>query len=305
MRILLATDGSIEADMAEVVLTRLPFHDPEVVVAMVVPNPGIVMMPPGLPCDIDDGGISRLQRDVAERTVEHICNRLVSSGYKASPLVATGDVAGQLLELVQAGGIDLVAAGSRIEGNFRAFFLGSVSRKLALYSQSSVLVAHHYRQKASEGSVERLLSRPQLDVLLAVDGSPGGDLAVEALAALKSARFRTLYVLTVAPHGSKVRTKGGPETKFALEGDEVAHSVAEEAARKLAACAERVVPIIAPGRPSAAIIRAAADHDVDIIMMGASHHGALERLIVGSCAYETVTNAPCSVLILRSPLAMA
>ena len=303
MRILLATDGSVEADLAEAALSKFPLRDAEIVVAMVISNPGLVVMPPGLPCDLDDGGLTKLQKDVAERTVEHICARLSASGFRATPLVVQGDVAGQLLELTRSKEFDLVASGSRIEGSLKAFFLGSVSRKLALYSDCSVLVAHHYKQKLAEGSVERLHAKAKLDVLVAVDGSTGGEFAVDTLASAGQPRFGRMFVLTVEPHGSQKRTHARANT-FLIH-DEVAHAVAQKAAKRLAHCADEVHAITAMGRPSTAIVQVAADHDVDLVMIGANRHGAIERLMVGRCAYETVTSAPCSVMILRGSLNLA
>jgi nucleotide-binding universal stress UspA family protein len=293
MKVLLAADGSIEADLAEAILKRLPLPNLEIVVGMVVANPTLAFMPPGLPYDFDDGGIARLQHEVAERTVEHICHRLEAAGHSARSVVLTGDVAGQLLELIETSGFDLVACGSRIESNIRAAFLGSVSRKLALYARSSVLVAHHYHQKPADGSIERLTTKPKLDALIAVDGSPGSEIAVESLVNTIAPWLRKLYVMTVAERGAR---------QTATDDSRRSEEIASEVAIRVAGCADEIIPITATGRPSTAIIKAANDMDLDLVLVGANQHGVIERLMVGSCAYETVTGAPCSVLVARKPL---
>lgn len=305
MKVLLATDGSIEADLAEVVLGRLPLPDPEVMVAMVVHAPAAIPMTPisGSEFIVDT---FRIERDIAERTVETVTSRLEGCGCKAHPFVVQGDTATELLDLVHQANFELVASGTSMDSAVKAFFLGSVSRKLALYSECSVLVARHFRHEQADGSAARLKSKAKLDVLVAVDGSAGSQSSVDSLSALETSRFGRVIVVSVGPPGSLPLDTPVPAETDALDPDarrfaDIAHDVATQIAR----CGDSVEAVVASGRPSAEIVRLAEQEDVDLIVMGATRHGAIERLILGSCAYETVTNAPCSVLVLRKPMAFA
>jgi nucleotide-binding universal stress UspA family protein len=44
---------------------------------------------------------------------------------------------------------------------------------------------------------------------------------------------------------------------------------------------------------------AARQAEADLIVVGATRHGTLERFLIGSVSYELVTEAPCSVLVVR------
>lgn len=50
------------------------------------------------------------------------------------------------------------------------------------------------------------------------------------------------------------------------------------------------------------IVKAAADHHCDLIVMGTHGRTGLSRLVMGSVAEEVVRKAPCPVLTLKSPI---
>lgn len=303
VKVLLATDGSIEADLAEVLLSRLPLAKPTVMVAMVVHTPMAVPLAPlgGGEFIVDS---FRIEREIAERTVESVAERVRASGADTDALVVQGDTATELLDLIHRVGFDLVASGTSMESTLRAFFLGSVSRKLALYSECSTLVARHFRHEQAEGSAERLSTKAKLDLLVAVDGTPGSASSVDSLSALRDRRFGTVTVLSVAPAGSLPANAVVPADIGDLSSEASPFAeLAASTASSIEGCADRVEAVVASGRPSEEIGKVAEARDVDLIVMGATRHGAIERLILGSCAYETVASAPCSVLVLRKPIA--
>ena len=51
--------------------------------------------------------------------------------------------------------------------------------------------------------------------------------------------------------------------------------------------------------PKAAIVRYAEEEDIDLIVMGATGKGAIERALVGSTTAYVVNHAPCNVLVVR------
>jgi nucleotide-binding universal stress UspA family protein len=71
-------------------------------------------------------------------------------------------------------------------------------------------------------------------------------------------------------------------------------------ARRLAG--ERGVPVhleIVPGHAAQTIARAAAEHKVDLIVVGHTGHSRLHHLFLGSTADRVVERASCAVLVVR------
>jgi nucleotide-binding universal stress UspA family protein len=306
MRVILATDGSIEADLAEAVLKKLPIpKNSEVTVGMVTHLAAAVQVgfaPESIAIsDRLAADTWKIQRQIASQTVGRIGKRLGAEGYRVEQVVLEGNTADQLLDLISQKKADAVVAGCGVNSNFAAFFLGSVSRKLVLYSPVSILVGRHYAELPSEGSVNKLMSKEKLDILVAVDGSEGSKLALRSLSRIEHSVFRKIVVLCVEPISYSFASPMHALVTYDSEGPQT-RAVAEAAAEKLSHCGDRVEALTAFGRPSVEIARVAKEQGVDVVMLGANRHGAIERFFVGSCAYETATGAPCSVLILRDVL---
>lgn len=59
------------------------------------------------------------------------------------------------------------------------------------------------------------------------------------------------------------------------------------------------------GRPSAAIVEAAATNKADLIVMGTHGHGAVMHMVMGNVAERVVRTAPCPVLTVPEPRVVA
>jgi nucleotide-binding universal stress UspA family protein len=71
--------------------------------------------------------------------------------------------------------------------------------------------------------------------------------------------------------------------------------LAEEAKQKGVAVSE----LVAQGKPSAEIIRHAADNAIDMIVLGTHGKGMLDQALFGSTTERVVRRAPCPVLTVR------
>ena len=60
-----------------------------------------------------------------------------------------------------------------------------------------------------------------------------------------------------------------------------------------------VTELVAQGKPSAEIIRHAAENDVDMIVLGTHGKGMLDQALFGSTTERVVRRAPCPVLTVR------
>lgn len=306
MDVLLAVDGSVEADIARLVLSHLPLGSANFQVVMVTHLP---VMAPGMALgpieasEIAAADTLRWQRNVAHRTTERIAKLMRDEGHSAEAFTLEGSTAEVLLDRIQEAKISLVAVGSGRQSNLVAAFLGSVSRKLVLYSSASVLVGRRYSASNLDDTCRKLEGKAKLDALVAVDGSAGADLAIQALERLRTPAFRYLYVVAIQP---VITGPDGLDLSAILPNYqkdlEQIKRIAESTAARLSTCAASVEPITAFGRPSTEITRIAGERGIDLVMLGASRHGVLERLLVGSCALEVATEAPCSVLVFRNVL---
>jgi len=72
--------------------------------------------------------------------------------------------------------------------------------------------------------------------------------------------------------------------------------LADEARQKGIAVSE----LVAQGKPSAEIIRYAAENDVDMIVLGTHGKGMLDQALFGSTTERVVRRAPCPVLTVRT-----
>jgi nucleotide-binding universal stress UspA family protein len=144
-------------------------------------------------------------------------------------------------------------------------------------------------------------------VLLAVDGSPYSDAAVDEVASRvwpKDAEIRviTAYELPLAP---------APET-WALPPDyfetldraarEHAESVEQAVVLKLATSLDpsiKVIGDILPGSPRSMILEEADRWKADLIVVGSHGYGAWHRFLLGSVSQAVVSHAKCSVEVVR------
>jgi nucleotide-binding universal stress UspA family protein len=56
------------------------------------------------------------------------------------------------------------------------------------------------------------------------------------------------------------------------------------------------------GKPASAILKLAADENVELIVMGTHGRTGFQRMVLGSVAEEVVRKAKCPVLTLRNPI---
>jgi len=310
MQVILATDGSVESDIAAAVCKRLPFQGAKTTVVSVTGFPIVAPIElaagVGRNVDAETAGSWRLEHKIARQMVDRAAEDFRQRGFEAESLLIEGDPGDELLRVIREQDADLILAGCGVSSSFAAFILGSVARKLVLYSQASVLLGRRFPNPPAEGSCHRIAQKPKLDLLVAFDGSPGSRLALQTLSLLQTPVFGNVYVATIEPYAYM---PAGADLALYMPASEEdkrrALSLAEEVCPTIQRCADRIRPLSGMGRPSEEICKLALERDVDLVMMGANRPGAFERIVLGSCAYETALGAPCPVLILRDVLSFA
>lgn len=309
MQIVVATDGGTESGIATAVADKLPIpRSAEFAVAMVIPTltpmPTLQFAPDAL-ADAQFYAADAHEKNQANAhdAVGKVVTQLESAGHTALPQILEGNPAETLLELIEKRNADLVLTGVNVDSNFVALFLGSVSRKLVLYSKASVLIGRHFQNVSPEDTIAKLKEKNALDIVIGTDGSNGANLAIESLEKLPRKVFGTLTMVAIddtpfAEFGED--PVSGTSNKASSE--KFMHERASQALDRVKHTAERAEIVTGFGRPSKELGRIAQERSADVIFLGANRHGALERLVLGSCAYETATHAHTPVLIFRNVL---
>lgn len=139
-------------------------------------------------------------------------------------------------------------------------------------------------------------------ILLAVDGSPCADRAVDyAIAYAAELRqgpeIHLLHVHPPIPIG-RIQAHVAPETLQAYYREESEAALAA-ARRRLVAAAVPFVPHIHVGQPAEVIAKQAKELDCDLVLMGTHGRGAVVGLVTGSVATRVLHLVDCPVLLVK------
>ena len=113
------------------------------------------------------------------------------------------------------------------------------------------------------------------------------------------AELLLLHVVEIVPVGYATDLFPAP---MAAVFQEVSAYARAEIAKLAAVVRERGVStreLVAQGKPSAEIVRAARDEEVDMIVLGTHGKGMLDKALFGSTTERVVRRAPCPVLTCR------
>jgi nucleotide-binding universal stress UspA family protein len=285
MRILVATDGSVDASNAIEWLMHFPLPaDADVDVVTVAPRP------------ISNDPAARAELEApARRLLEDARSRLAKRWSTASADLLYGDPRKTICHTAYRRHADLVVLGSRGLGAIPAFLVGSVSLGVARQAPCAVLVC--------KGT-----PRPIETVTIAIDGSPDASAAFRFFSALPLSSTLTARLLgVVQPLGhypSSAPDVISPALSSALRQyedglREELQAPLAEAARVLGGRIARVDKRTPAGLPADVIVRDATD--ADLVVVGARGLGPLKRVLLGSVSENVLGHASCPVLVVRRP----
>ena len=144
-------------------------------------------------------------------------------------------------------------------------------------------------------------------ILVATDFSSFSEQALEFALVLAEKFLAKLYVVhlwELPMTGSLLPPEPYPESVLTEEqkaGEEHLTKVTNE----LRASAFDAEPVFVFGKPYLAIVKAAADLDVDLIVLGSHGRSGISHLLLGSVAEKVVRLAPCPVFTVKAPLPAA
>jgi nucleotide-binding universal stress UspA family protein len=137
-------------------------------------------------------------------------------------------------------------------------------------------------------------------VLVATDGSDGGQRALEFAAKLAKDTGRGLLIVNVSNDLSDedLRTLAQTEAGLLEELDQYTNQVLDQSRRQAQRLGiTEVQTYVAWGQPAAGIIEAAQKHAADLIVIGRRGRGQLAGLLLGSVSQKLAGLSPCPVTI--------
>jgi nucleotide-binding universal stress UspA family protein len=234
-------------------------------------------------------------REFAAKAVDRVQSMFPDWEVHAESIAGTP--AKELLQRADEWKSDLILVGSQGRSAVGRFFLGSVSKKLAIESRSSVRVVRRTLEKAEDVPTR---------VMIGVDGSPGAGRAVRAVGERVWPAGTELKIVTVDDGFSPTKIADiHPGRAELITGDNEGEAVKarvmlERAVVELSAIGLKVSAEIKEGVPLNTMIVEAQTWEADSIFVGArGFDHADDKWGLGSVSTGLVTNAPCTVEIVR------
>ncbi|HKO95677.1 MAG TPA: universal stress protein [Pyrinomonadaceae bacterium] len=218
--------------------------------------------------------------------------------WKVKAVGLAGSPSTELIDRADEWNADLVIVGSHGRSALGRLILGSVSKKIVTDSQHSVRVAR--RTVMENGDLP-----PK--IMIGVDGSPEAEQAVRAVGMRVWPAGTEVRIVAVDDGTSPARISSVLPTAAAMINSK--NEKVSQAARLMVECAENELRVIGlevsvaieKGDPQRVLIEEARKWDADSIFVGGrKFSGAIERFRLGSVSTGLVTNAHCSVEVVRS-----
>ncbi|HCX30001.1 MAG TPA: hypothetical protein DHU55_09580 [Blastocatellia bacterium] len=230
----------------------------------------------------------------AERARERVITNFPQWGVSADS--ACGSPAWELVFKADQWKPDLVVVGSHGRTALGRFVLGSVSQRVLTEARCSVRIAR--------GRVEEPDS--PVRIIVGIDGSPGSEEAVRAVAARTwppNSEVKLIIVddpLVPAIVGDIIPPLAETIEESHAEDRVQAEKMLAQSAAILSGAAIKVTTEIRQGDPKKELPQAAEDWGADCIFVGsAGFSNRLERFVLGSISAAVAARAHCSVEVVR------
>ena len=297
MKIVWATDGSSGSEAALPYLKGL-FNrgDNQIVITTIAPAPLLSDARPDpsmLLWNLIPGYRERVSKAVTDLVVGQV-ELLSKLRAEVTSAIRLGSAPSEILLLAREEQVDLIVTGAHGHTAAAEVLLGSVSRQVAANADCSVLIA-------------RGRARPQ-KLLLAYEGSPDADAAVDFLTNLRPAPGMEVTVLSVIE--PIMPALGAPTNWVPATLEELhdwhrmnARKHSQRAARRLRAAGWAATARVSEGHPGNVILKTARDASTDLILIGARgvHSPGEEARGMGGIPRQILERAHGSVLIARAP----
>ncbi len=239
----------------------------------------------------------------------------------AIPLVSQGHAADEITRLARENKIDLVIAATHGGSGIKRFLVGSVTDRLVKTLDCPLLVLHSSKTTGT-GSAKLPLKK----ILVGCDFSEDSGLALDHALSLAQEFEAELHLVHVIKPHKQVELGRADYIKL-QEGDypgwdrsdflKLQKNAADEEwerRQNLLTRLERQLSHLVPeesrnwctpvvslcqGEPYTELLQYAADHHMDMIVLGVHGHSLLEKFLVGSTTDRVISRADCPVMAVR------
>lgn len=286
-RILLATDGSINAEDAARFLSRLP-HDQrfELTVLTVLEVPYVNLHYPTVEWIQECVDRDRLR---ARETFGKVKEMFEGANVLLDHVVREGNRGAAIVEVAKEINADLVVMGARGHSTVSRILLGSTSDFVATHAHCSVLVVRP--------TPNRKAGKP-LRIMIGFEDSGPSLAALQEFSEIDWGTDTEVSVVAVVSYMSGVIPTELYDEASARNAVRLA---AKDASRQLSQSApSAVVRVIASEHAGEGLVTFALDHESDLIVLGETARSRLGRVLMGSVSRFVLRHAPCSVWITRN-----
>jgi nucleotide-binding universal stress UspA family protein len=240
------------------------------------------------------------ERDAIMQSLRRFAGGETSAGVQMEFEVTEGGTVATILARATALPADLLVLGTHGRSGFERWVLGSITEKVLRMARCPVLTV----PKDSGDAVPVVFRR----VVCAIDFSECSLHALDyatSLAREADAQLTVVHVIELPPDLPREvheTVLAGPRNVR----EYVALAEEEGRARLTDAVADHVRPsvtvdtVLADGKPYREILRVAAEHGADLLVVGVHGRGAFDRMLFGSTTQHLVRQASCPVLTLRT-----
>src|SRR5215210_8667427 len=300
-KILLATDGSTEADLAA--RTAAELADMTGSELHVVHVSGISPWYPAYPeatafdgAELEDPVLEEDLQRISEQRARELLDAEVEKlrsvgGTLAQAHLVEGGVPHEIVGLAEEIGAGLIVVGSRGRGGIRRALMGSVSDSVVRHAHCPVLVVRdgEHQRDYLPGTI-----------LVAVDGSEEASAASRTAVELAERTDSELHVV----HVGELTPVYHPERRGYLaryeELQEQARRLLEEQVDEINSAGGSVSRAhLRMGRPDEEIVVLGEEIGAGLIVTGSRGLGGMRRALMGSASDSIVRHAHCPVLVVR------
>ena len=260
-----------------------------------------------VPIGIGGGGIAASSaaqyvsevEESAGEALSHVPSPSWTEGLTVLRQTMIGSPGDRIVEFAKTNDIDLVCLGTHGRGGLKRLFLGSVAEKVVQHAHCKVLVV---RTREREFVTAENESPALRRILVPIDFSETSHAALEEAADLASRFDAELHLLHVVENNSASVSEialAYPIFQSYIH-DLVKTAAAQMDGLRLPASIARVPERkVVVGAPIDRINDYAAEHDIDLIVMGTHGRTGPSHWLMGSVAERVVRSAPCPVLVSR------
>lgn len=293
MKILLATDGSADADLAAWFLAHLPHDEPLELDVL-----SVLFFAPIAPVTTlterwTPHTLSEERRLEAEKNLDKVEQKFQGANVSVQRHIAEGHIGKTIIEHAEKLKSDLIVLGAQGHSAIARLLLGSVSDFVATHAPCSVLVVR------DTGLREE--NHRQLRVCIGYDDSPPSRLALNEMGRFGWGSNTQIDVV----HMVALPTASFQEIPIQLDVPAILAST-EEMVRDAAEELRSITPNLSSHVEQCAHVGLgladyANDRKTDVLVVGDTGRSRLERFFLGSVARNALRHAKCSVWITRQP----